>query len=176
MRKFLLALTLFVALILLSGSIFFTGVTLTDGRILWAIFATVALCAAIPTRTWWRRLTDSGKFIWNYLYGVVVILAVLSSAFYMSNYFLADPGSKHPVTAEVVNKYSREQAKRRTVGRRIIYVPGEKTYTYHIVLRFENGLEKERPLPVKKYLKVRIGDRMEYDVERGFFGIPVIKH
>jgi len=176
MRKFLLGLTLFLSFTLLSAAFFFTGITLADGRIPWAIFAALSLLAAIPIWRWWRRITGSHKFIWNYLYGIVVIAAIISSAFYMSNYFLADPASKHPVTATVVNKYSREQAKRRTVGRRIIYVPGEKTYTYHIVLRFENGLEKERPLPIKKYLKVRIGDKMEYDVERGFFGIPVIKH
>lgn len=174
MRKFLLGLTLFLSFTLLSAAFFFTGITLADGRIPWAIFAALSLLAAIPIWRWWRRITGSHKFIWNYLYGIVVIAAIISSAFYMSNYFLADPASKHPVTATVVNKYSREQAKRRTVGRRSYYT-GEKTYSYHILLRFETGHVKERPVPVSKYIKIRIGDKMEYDVERGLFGIPVIK-
>lgn len=174
MRKFLLACTLFVAVILLSIAAYFTGVTLTDGRIVWAVFISVSLCIAIPTRIWWRRLTDSGKFIWNYLFGIVVIVALLSSVFYVSNYVFSNHSSKHSVTAVVVKKYSRKQAKRRTVGRRVIYT-SDKTYTYHVILRFENGLEKEQPVAVKKYLKISVGDKMNYDVESGLFGIPVIK-
>lgn len=174
MRKFIFGLTLFVAVILLSAAVFFTGITLADGRVLWTILIAIALCAAVPMWRAWRRLTGTDKFVWNYLVGAVVIASIVSSAFYSLNYFFSDHDGKHSVDAEVVSKYSREQAKRRTVGRRVIYT-SDKTYTYHIVLRFQNGLEKEEPVPVSQYLKIRVGDMKTFYVEPGLFGIPVLK-
>lgn len=174
MRQFLLGLTLFIAVILLSVAAFFTGVTLADGRVVWTVLIAIALCTAVPMWRAWRRLTGADKFVWNYLVGAVVIASIVSSAFYSLNYFFSNHDGKYSVDAEVVSKYSRQQAKRRTVGRRVIYT-SDKTYTYHIVLRFQNGLEKEEPVPVSQYLKIRVGDIKKFHVEPGLFGISVLR-
>lgn len=174
MRKFLLGAILFFSIILIIVAIFFTGITLVKAWQPWCIIILSALGSGIPLWHRWTSITGSEKPVWNYLFNTVVAAAVFGGGFFLTNYIFSDHGSKHPVEAIVVSKYSREQAKRRTVGRRVIYT-AEKYHTYHILLRFDNGLEKEQPVEVSRYLRIRQGDKITYNVERGLFGIRVIK-
>lgn len=174
MKKTLLGIILFFSFAMLIGAAAFSGFTLIEVWLPWCAIAFLALFSGFPLWRCWKCITSSDKPIWNYLLNTLVAAAVLGSAFFIPNFIFSDRDSNHSVKATVMEKFSREQSKRRTVGRRIIYT-GEKYRTYHIRLRFDNGLEKERPVDLHQYMRIHTGDKIDYNVERGLFGIPVIK-
>lgn len=151
-----------------------------NSRTLVPFIAPASVCAGIAIVSglrWagiWRWLTGSSRKWLNYCCHVLCTSCVLLFAFYGLNYFLADDGTLHEEKAVVTAKYKQTRYKSRRI-RRNVYGRGEPYTVYCINLRFECGVEKERELKAASYRRTHTGDTITQKVERGLFGVSVVK-
>lgn len=121
------------------------------------------------------KLTHFEKPIWNILAGAMLSFAIIIGLLYSLNYYKSDLASEYKYSAEVVNKYSRENYRVQRVSRNRVR-RGEKYWVYYICIRLEDGRIKKMEVPVSEYLKIRVGTHIPLQMQTGFFGIPVIKN
>ena len=74
----------------------------------------------------------------------------------------------------VESKYTKTRHRSRRLGRNR-YAQGEAYKVYYIGVGLPDGRIKEMSATLKEYNRVRRGDTLAFPVERGFFGVPVIK-
>lgn len=111
----------------------------------------------------------------NGIAGMVMFTSAIMAAFYALNYYGADDTTIHTERVMIDGKFRREHYRSRRVGRHTM-ARGERYYTYHINVMFADGRRKEIALSTGEYARVRTGDSIDYTMEQGLFGIPVIKN
>ncbi len=123
---------------------------------------------------WWSRISGiANRWICSACH-LTVITGILAAAFYSSNYFLADKHCSQQLPAVVESRYTETHYHTRRIGRNR-YVQGEPYKVHYARVRFDDGHTKAVLLPLKKYKSTRIGDTITYKLQRGLFGIPVLK-
>ncbi|MDE6809935.1 MAG: hypothetical protein K2J42_07615 [Muribaculaceae bacterium] len=173
-RTIVLVVVLLVSFILLGIGIAFYGNTLTKW---WVPVMPAAVVAAVTVPVLaprWRSLTESGSMIYN---GACHLFAMFSLVYFLflgSNYFMVDDSTLVVEKTEVISKYSKEHTRYRRVSRNR-RVPDGHYYTYHILLRFPDGREKEQEVQLKSYNRIRTGSTRDIKVEKGLWGLSVIK-
>lgn len=136
--------------------------------------AMVALGTAPMIYFRWERFTDTGSKIANFLCHIFVFGSITYFLFLGVNYWCADPETKVVEQTEVIDKYQKQHTRYRRVSRNR-RVPDGHYYTYHLLLRFNDGREKEIEVKFDTYRKTRNGGHRNVSLEKGFFGITVIK-
>ena len=106
--------------------------------------------------------------------GVVLAFSVFLCSFYALNYFKSDSASAEVVCARVASKHSEEEYQMRRIGRNR-YVRGQKQMVYSLVIKLPDGAVRKIRVPVGEYVKTRVGRKVDVLIEKGLFGIPVIK-
>lgn len=124
---------------------------------------------------WIAQLTHSSVRAVNFIIASSASVVITLGMFYSINYFCADTTTKHAEKAVVLSKYREKHYRTRRLSRNRS-VRGENYYMYHLSLRFADGLTKDITVPPQQYSKVRTGDSIIYAIQRGLFGIPVIKN
>lgn len=164
---------LIVSALLLALSIHFYGSTIVKP---WVPFGMAVLLgiASIAVSGIWRRLTGSAKWWINALYGFAVVGAVSAFAIMGGNYFMADESTAHIEEVEVVDKYREKHYKSRRVSRRV-YTRGAPYWTYHVTVEFADGRRKSIEVTQKRYQRIRNGSVRELTMQKGLFGMPVVK-
>lgn len=135
------------------------------------LLATMTFPAFLPV---WRKITANGK-IW--VCAICQAAMIGSLGFMLTfglNYWLADDSSLQTVDAHVIAKFQQEHRKTRRAGRR--YVPtGEVWHSYHVTLELPDGRRKNREVKVSEYISLRTGSKMRIGVEKGLFGMDIVK-
>lgn len=165
---------IFILMALLGFSIALQRNTLTE----WWKPAGACLLLALPTG--WllagicKKLSGFSNRLVNAGIGVAFSFVTLLAIFYGVNFFGSDSSTHMEKEAEVINKYTEQRYHSRRAGRR--YVRGDKYYVYGVTLRLENGFVKKVEIPVGEYVRIRTGAKVNVEMERGFFGVPVVKN
>ena len=174
-RTIVLVAVLFISFIMFGFGLAIYGNTLTKW---WIPVVPAITFAAVTTPIFikrWHSLTESYSLIYN---GVCHLFTTFSVAYFLflgCNYFMADDSTLVVEKTEVVKKYSKAHTRYRRVGRNR-RVPDGHYYTYHILLRFSDGREKEQEVILQSYNRIRTGSSRDVKVEKGLFGLSVIKH
>lgn len=122
----------------------------------------------------WSVLTTSGNRTLNILCHFFAVGSVAYFAILGINYFFADAGTRHTEEVRVIDKSIRKHQKYRAVGRRRRVADG--TYSnYYICVEFADGTGKEIPVTHAFYSRARKGATTVLEIQKGFFGIMVIK-
>lgn len=143
----------------------------------WAPVAGCVAASALASAVMWRMwpwITGTRRVAVNYICSLVMATGVLLAAFFGCNYMYADSSSLHKESVSVERKFSKKHHRTRRVGRRT-YTTGESYYTYHVEVRFADGRLKEMAVPAGRYNRLRTGGTMTLDMERGMWGLPVIR-
>ena len=91
-----------------------------------------------------------------------------------ANYVFADESTVHEEIAVVRSKYSKKHTRYRR-GARGRQLPAGEYSTWHILVEFDNGKDKEISMPLDKYNKIKVGSRRRFTMAMGLFGMPVIR-
>ncbi len=165
-----------VAVVLLSvgaGMAFFFR-TLVIWWIPVAVAAAIAVASAPALSARWGWLTGHGGRLFNFLCHVVITSSVLYGAILATNYVFADESTVHEEIAVVRSKYSKKHTRYRR-GARGRQLPAGEYSTWHILVEFDNGKDKEISMPLDKYNKIKVGSRRRFTMAMGLFGMPVIR-
>lgn len=119
------------------------------------------------------RVSGNDSLTLNVLFAGLLLSSLLSFGFLGINYWLAGK-DLHKETITVERLYSKTFHRSRRVGRRYT-TNGEPYKVYYMEAAFSDGRTKEIRLGQRGYGKRKKGDRLELEIEKGFFGIPVIK-
>lgn len=122
-----------------------------------------------------RQLTNFSKYFWNIIIGSVFSFSLLIGSFYSLNYYKSDEASQQKYSARVVNKFSEDHYHSQRVSRSHVR-RGEKYKVYFINVELQNGSTKKIEIPVKEYIRIKEGKHVTLHIEKGLFGIPVIKN
>lgn len=137
----------------------------------------IATVVAVITSMWgwklWIWLTDM-KAVWiNCIVHIVITTSILLASFYSVNYWAADRASEISRQVEITSKYYKIHHRTNRTGRRS-YSRGTPYKVYFIEITFPSGRTKELQLPYSEYHRLKTGSKITLQVQRGFFGIPVI--
>lgn len=149
--------------------------TIVDWRwsVLIALVASAA--AAFNLKDMMRRLSAIASPAVNYLLSTAFLFCVGIGAFYTINYYGSHSDTGTTVAAEVCRKYKEEHYRTRRLSRGRT-VRGSKYYVYYMEVRLPDGRLKPISISAGQYSRLRKGCSIPLTVERGFFGLPVIKN
>ncbi len=164
-----------VTIILLGLAAVLQNSTLIEWWIPVAAGLVLALPAGMLLRRLMRRLTRMDSTIVNVLVGTALSYAVVTGSFYALNFYRSDATSTHDYSAPVLNKYSEEHYRTRRVSRNRV-TRGETYRVYYVVVELPGGRTKAIDVTLAVYNRARTGGQLTLSVEKGFFGIPVIKN
>ena len=155
------------------------GAVLQDRTIVrWIVPVGIAVGIGVVTApvgfVLWRWLTGSQGMVVNALCHVVIVGCLVYPGFLAANMYLADSASEHVETVKVVGKSTQKHDTHRRV-RRSTYVKSGVRYTYHIDVEFPDGTKKSIQLQKGAYNHYRQGRTYDFVMQKGLFGIPVIK-
>lgn len=173
-KKIVIGLLIFTAFAFYGIAMAIAGITLVSMWIPWTICGSLALISGITLWRLWIKLTDSSRFIVNYICHVVWACGFFLFVFFFSNEMFADRDTIHVEKVEVVRKYTEQRYRSKRVGTRR-YVRGEPYKVYFIEVKFPDGRLKARELPLKEFNLRRKGEILDYNVEMGLFHMPIIK-
>lgn len=148
--------------------------TLITGWIPFAISFVLALISGSTLWKIWIRITESENFWINYLCHIAAATGIIATLLLGCNYFFADEDTLHTENVTVERKYYKTRHRSRRVGRRYT-TNGEPYKVYYMEIRFSDGRLKEQSLSFDEYRKTKKGKNLEIPVEKGLFGINVIK-
>lgn len=121
------------------------------------------------------QLTHFKKAIWNILAGVVLSFSVFIGLFYSLNYYNSHEDTAQEYSAPIVNKYTEEHYQVKRVSRNRVR-RGEKYWVYRISVEMPDGRRKKMEVSPGEYVKIRVGRHIKLRLEKGLFGITVIKN
>ena len=150
------------------------GETLVEWWIPVVLCLSVSAAAAVPLGRRMKYLTTSSNRYVNFAAALVMVFSVVAGGLFTLNYYGSDRNSRSEVKAEVARKYRKTRHRSRRVSRRV-YTQGEKYYVYYFELALPGGRRKELHVDTKQYHRTREGAVLTLEVEKGLFGVPVIK-
>ncbi len=147
--------------------------TMVEGWWPVAICAVVAILVSVPLGKLMRPLTKPLSRYLEYPFSFVLSFSILLCSFYALNFWFSDPSSRVEYQAPVIRKYSEERTRSKGGGRRS---HGVEKYNVHFVeIELEDGSTIKLERPLKEYLKIKKGSRIDIAEENGLFGVKVIK-
>lgn len=162
-----------VVILLLGASVALHSFTLVEW---WQPVVVCAFIAVLLTLLFAKIIKPTVKLTsdyWKYVSCFVLSFSTLLSAFYFINYQFADSSTISEYSAPVVGKYSKERTRNKGMGRR---GRGVEKYNVHFIeIELSDGSIKNLEKPLSEYLKIKVGDKIKVEEEKGFFGINVIK-
>ncbi len=164
---------LVIGLLLVSISVNLYGKTIVEPWLPYGIALLLGV-ASIAVSGVWRCLTGTSRWWINALYGFAVVGALSAFAIIGGNYYMADESTAHTEEVEVVDKYREKHYKSRRVSRRV-YTRGAPYWTYHVTVEFADGRRKPIEVTKKRYAKIKSGSIRELTLQKGLFGMPVVK-
>ncbi len=168
-----LIVTILITLILGGGTAAFIQLSLVHPvRILLPALG-IGFAAAFLLRKAAVRLSGTDNLFLNVLFAGLLISSLLSFGFLGTNFWVAGK-DHHTETITVERLYSKTFHRSKRVGRRYT-TTGEPYKVYYMEAAFSDGRTKEIRLGQRGFGKRKKGDRLELEIEKGFFGIPVIK-
>ena len=170
----LLVIILLLSFVMLAFGFANYGDTITQWWIPVIPAAMVAFGTAPMIYHRWIRLTDIDSKIVNFICHIFVFGAITYFLFLGVNYWCADPQTIVEEQVEVVDKYQKSHTKYRRVSRNR-RVPDGHYNTYHLLLKLHDGREKEIEVPFSTYRSTRNGGHRNLTLEKGFFGLTIIK-
>lgn len=120
-----------------------------------------------------KRITHGDDSRLNLAVAFVAMTIVGYTAVLGFNYAFADESSASVENTVVVNRFEKTHKKYRRVNRRNV-VTGEYR-TYHLVVAFDNGFEKELQVNLRTYNRSAVGRRHDIAVQHGALGADVMK-
>lgn len=148
--------------------------TMTSFPVVTGVSFAVASAISFLAIPFWRKVTGSENTGINIAANIIFMTGLLAALFYTLNFAFSENATRHTEPAVVINKYIEVRHHSKRVSRNR-YVRGEAYNVYYIDLTFENGSIKPFPLKQNLYSKISVGDTISVPVEKGLFGIPVIK-
>ena len=121
-----------------------------------------------------QTFTRSSKAIVNYPLALAVCRSLLIFCFYLPNYCFSRQDTRHEILAPVVKKFTKTHYKTRRISKRTS-VRGEKHYTYHFSVALPDSTTKSFSVKTGDFVKVRHGSDIPVTLEKGLFGVTVIK-
>lgn len=166
-------LTLFIILVAGVGGYMIYENTLS---VWWIPVGAAGMVAGItfPFYKKWVWLTTYDSKTVNLLCHLICVGTLGYLLFLSANYGLADSSSTHEEEVVVQQKFQKKHKKTRRVRKRT-YVADGVRIEYYLLVTFKNGMEKNLPVPLSVYNKTRAGGTKILTLQRGFFGLPVIK-
>lgn len=164
---------LVAGVVLLAISVNLYGKTIVEPWLPYGLAGVVGV-ASIAVSGLWSGLTGTSRWWPNALYGFAVVGMVSAFAIIGGNYYMADESTSHPEAVEVVAKYREKHYKSRRVSRRV-YTRGAPYWTYHVTVEFADGRQKSIEVPKKRYGNIKMGSVRELALQKGLFGMPVVK-
>lgn len=164
---------LVIGLLLVSISVNLYGKTIVEPWLPYGIALLLGV-ASIAVSGVWRCLTGTSRWWINALYGFAVVGALSAFAIIGGNYYMADESTAHTEEVKVVDKYREKHYKSRRVSRRV-YTRGAPYWTYHVTVEFADGRRKPIEVTKKRYAKIKSGSIRELTLQKGLFGMPVVK-
>lgn len=164
---------LVIGLLLVSISVNLYGKTIVEP---WLPYGIALLLGVASIAVWgvWRCLTGTSRWWINALYGFAVVGALSAFAIIGGNYYMADESTAHTEEVKVVDKYREKHYKSRRVSR-MVYTRGAPYWTYHVTVEFADGRRKPIEVTKKRYAKIKSGSIRELTLQKGLFGMPVVK-
>ncbi len=148
-----------------------------DTLVDWWIPAAVALILALASgATMWRiwiRLTDSSKFIINYICHTIFFCGIFLAAIYGINRAFPRQSTIWETEAVVEHKYTKTRHHRQRVSRRV-YKQGAPYKVYYIGLELPDGRRKDMQVTASRYNRIRSGSTIPLTLQKGFFGMTII--
>lgn len=135
----------------------------------------VAAGVSFLVARWFAKVSGSVKFVINYLIAIVFLTGLFSGAFFALNFCFSAHSTSNVEKAEVVRKYKETRYRTKRISRNR-YTRGERYYEYYIDCRYSNGSVKPRLITIERFNRVRTGDSITVNIEKGLFGFPVIKY
>ena len=135
----------------------------------------VGAAVALNIRGFIGYLTGMANAAVNYAVATALVFALSIGAFYTINYYGSDPDTVESCKAEVCRKYKEEHYQVRRLSRNRT-VRGQKYYVYYMDIRLPDGRRKPMSISAGEYSRLKVGRSLDLAVEKGFFGIPVIKN
>lgn len=170
----------FLAVAVALASIFLSGLALTlhgrtvvDVRISVVAGAGAAVVVSILLRRAVCALSGENRMA-GFILTAVFVFSLGTGLFYAVNYYGSDKDSAVKHQAEVTRKFTEEHYQVRRVSRNRA-VRGRKYKVYRIDVALPGGHVKRIDVPAGRYSKIKKGGKLELSVEKGFFGVPVIK-
>ena len=165
---------LMVALFLLGGGLWLLGNTIVNWWIPAIIAFIPAVVTALPLMPRWQWLFGFSKAVYTLPFHLVVTGSVVFFMFLGLNYWGSDKNTAHIEHTTVVEKFRKEHTRYRRVSRNR-RVPDGTYHTWHLKLQFPDGRTKNREVTFSAYRRTRVGSTRDLNMERGLFGLPVIK-
>lgn len=123
----------------------------------------------------WRLLIGSSSPRWLLRICHAAVTGVVGCCLFLaSNYLFASPETTHTEQAVVIGKKIKEHRRQRRIGTHHYHFP-TKTRSHYLLLRFDNGAQKEFYVPRDTYNHTRTGDSHKVEVSRGALGFPVVR-
>lgn len=122
----------------------------------------------------WRLASGSENIGINITIGTVFLTGFISALFYILNFSCSKENTHHTETAIVIDKRKEVRHKTKRISRRH-YTQGEPYNVYYLDIQFNNGTVKPYSIKQRQYSRFRIGDSINVQIEKGLFGLNVIK-
>lgn len=169
----ILIITILLMMMLGGGAIYYFSLTIVSPALVVIPAVAIALLAAYLLREKLCRLSANDNKIINTLLATLFFTSLLTCAFLCANYSLKGTGM-HEEEVTVERLYHKTRHRTRRVGRRYV-ANGEPYNVYYMEIAFSNGNRKEIYLGQHGYKGYRQGRSITLKIEKGAFGIPVIK-
>ncbi len=167
-------LIVFLFIIFVGGTIGFHENTIVEWWMPLSVCGVLSVVSGCVLWRVWCQLTGSGRFLLNFLCQTAFAWALLLFGFYLTNYCFAREASKHVEEVTVERVYSKTRYHSRRVGRGR-YVRGEPYKVYYMEVTLADGRLKELSVNSDESRRLHKGTVLSLTLERGLWGVPVIK-
>lgn len=165
-----IALTAIAGCACLGAGFFFFDHTLVE----WWLPVVVAIAAALVVTGLLIVLLASKGKSYDFLTVIGSFLfsgSIAYATFLGGNYLFASESSLHDEKVTVECKYSKE--KHSGGGGRYNRGPRRTYYTYHLLVEFPSGRQKEIDVPLERFNRIRNGSTLTLQCRKGLFGMTV---
>lgn len=169
-----------IILILVVMAFLGTGIALQSNTLIdwWKPAALCFLPAALVGFLMAGKLqwaTTARSRLLNVAAGIFISFSIIYGGFIAMNYVKSDASTSASFKTSVVGKYSEERYRVKRVARHRT-TRGEKYHVYCILVSLPEGKTKKVEVSPGEYIKIKRGQKIELKIEKGLFGIPVIKN
>lgn len=171
----LMIITALIVMIALGTASVLQGKTIVEWWLPAVICAIIAVFISALLYRFIRYITGFKNFAVNCLSAFAVAFSIILGTFYTLNYYCSDTLSRHNISTTVVRKYSKERYKVKRVSRNRT-TRGEKYHVYYIDIELPDGSSKSLDITLSDFMRLRKGQSLTLEIEKGLFGIMVFKN
>lgn len=157
----------------MAWTVFLYSKTIASVFLICSVGVAAGFVCGLGTAPGFRRITFVKNRVAAYIVSSLMDASVVAALFLTLNYYCSDSGSSHKETVEIEDRYTQRHEGTRKVGKHR-YQKITPYNTYHIRINI-GGREKNIELTEKQYSAYRDRNKVELTLERGLFGMDVIK-